>query len=251
MKIQTVKISSLTLDPENARKHSSKNLDVIAESLQRFGQRKPVVVSVDNVVLAGNGTVEAARKLGWKEISITFAPVEWDRATAKAYALTDNRTAELSEWDIGVLNTSLMELAGTEWDISALGFEMPQVLGLDAINEGELPDLPEIPITQIGDVYQLEKHRLICGDATDQLVLEKLMEGNLADLVWTDPPYGVAYVGKTKEALTIDNDRLDHVALTAFLHLAFRNIFTHTQRKALVGMSLHLLVIFFNASLFH
>ena len=231
MKLETVAIESLTLDPNNARKHSQRNLDAIGESLTKFGQRKPIVVHKD-VVLAGNGTIEAAKALGWKEISITRCPSEWDDETAKAYALTDNRSSELAEWDNLILSNQLLDLDGLGWDIEALGFEMPQIIDTAEINEDELLEPPAEPVTKLGDVWQLGKHRLVCGDSTDVTVLDKLLGDEKVDLVWTDPPYGVAYVGKTKDALTIENDRLDHDQLTDFLRAAFNAIFQATKPGA-------------------
>jgi len=121
MKLETVKIESLTLDPNNARKHSKRNLEAIAASLDRFGQRKPIVVH-NGVVIAGNGTVEAAKSLGWKEIGITRCPDDWDAETAKAFALADNRSAELAEWD-EILASQLKELDEKGWNVAELGFD--------------------------------------------------------------------------------------------------------------------------------
>ena len=118
--MKTVPITSLSLDPNNARKHSERNLSAIAESLKQFGQRKPIVVH-RGVVIAGNGTLEAAKSLGWSEIAIAEVPDDWDVEKAKAYALADNRTAELAEWDEGELAKQLLELEQHDWDIQALG----------------------------------------------------------------------------------------------------------------------------------
>lgn len=122
MKIETVKVGSLTLDPENARKHSKKNLDAIAGSLTTFGQRRPLVVW-DNIVIAGNGTLEAAKSLGWETVEITRCPADWTHEQARAYALADNRTAELAEWDSEILASQLVELDAVGYDISDWGFE--------------------------------------------------------------------------------------------------------------------------------
>ena len=122
MKIETVRIDSLILDDKNARKHSERNLKAIANSLSRFGQRKPIAVQ-GSKVLAGNGTLEAARSLGWTEIAIVKVPDDWDKETAKAYALADNRTAELAEWDELELAKQLLELEEAQWDITEIGFE--------------------------------------------------------------------------------------------------------------------------------
>jgi len=121
MKLEKVAIESLNLDPNNARKHSARNLEAIAASLNKFGQRKPIVVH-RGVILAGNGTVEAAKSLGWKEIEITAVPDDWDDETAKAYALADNRSAELAEWDESELAKQILELQDSGWDIAQLGF---------------------------------------------------------------------------------------------------------------------------------
>jgi len=119
-------ITELSLDPKNARKHSQRNLEAIAASLEKFGQRKPIVIH-RGVVLAGNGTLEAAKTLGWTEIDVAEVPDDWDNDTAKAYALADNRTAELAEWDESELAKQLLELVDAEWDVSQLGFETPKL----------------------------------------------------------------------------------------------------------------------------
>ena len=122
-----ISITDLSLDPKNARKHSARNLEAIAASLEKFGQRKPIVVH-RGVVLAGNGTLEAAKSLGWTEIDVAEVPQNWDNDTAKAYALADNRTAELAEWDESELAKQLLELQDADWDITELGFEITKVL---------------------------------------------------------------------------------------------------------------------------
>ena len=124
MELETVAIESLTLDPNNARKHSKRNLDAIAASLNKFGQRKPIVVH-NGVVIAGNGTLEAAKTLKWKEIAISRVPDDWDNDTAKAYALADNRSAELAEWDQIALTNQLADLSEIGWNLDLLGFEKP------------------------------------------------------------------------------------------------------------------------------
>lgn len=122
MKIETVPISSLILDPENARKHSKRNLEAIAGSLSTFGQRRPLVVW-DGIVIAGNGTLEAAKSLGWDKIEITRVPPDWTHEQARAYALADNRTAELADWDHEILADQLIELDSVGYEISDWGFE--------------------------------------------------------------------------------------------------------------------------------
>ena len=232
MKIERLAITELKLDPNNARKHDETNLDAIAGSLTQFGQRKPIVISKDNTVVAGNGTVTAAQKLGWQEIDVVRIPADWDAERIKAFALADNRSAELAAWDVKVLNAQLMELVELDFDIQEIGFEMPQVLELETQEEEELPEPPADPVTKLGDVWQLGEHRLICGDSLELGTYDKLLGEEKADMVWTDPPYGVSYVGKTKDALTIENDTLNPAELESFLRDAFTSIFASTRPGA-------------------
>lgn len=118
---EIVTIASLMIDPNNARTHSEKNVSAIAASLLEFGQRKPIVVH-DGVVLAGNGTLEAALTLGWSEVIVTYAPKDWTPEQARGYALADNRTAELAEWDMSILMDQLVGLDDTGFDITSIGF---------------------------------------------------------------------------------------------------------------------------------
>jgi DNA modification methylase len=192
MEVKRRLISDLTLDPQNARTHSQKNLDAIKASLTKFGQRKPIVVTNDGVVLAGNGTLEAAKALGWDQIDVATAPADWDEATARAYALADNRTAELAEWDENVLAKQLLELLDEEFDIEALGFEMPE-----PEIEPEPDDAPTIEEvehrTKLGQLWKLGDHLLYCGDSTEEATFTRLMGDEKAHLIWTDPPWNVNY----------------------------------------------------------
>ena len=123
LRVVKVKISSLQSDPDNARKHSDKNIKSIIGSLKRFGQRKPIVVTGANIVIAGNGTLEAAKQLGWSEIVVSYVPVDWSFEQARAYALADNRTSELGEWDNDKLAMQLIELDSVGWELDDVGFE--------------------------------------------------------------------------------------------------------------------------------
>lgn len=187
MDIVTVLIDDLELDPNNARRHSKKNLDAIAGSLEAFGQRKPIVVWRNRVV-AGNGTLVAARSLGWREIVVAKCPDGWDEVQVKAFALADNRSAELAEWDEQVLTQQLRELELAEFDVEAIGFEA--VVEPEPVVEDELPEVVDTRV-QLGQVWSLGRHRLMCGDSTDADAVAKLMNGAKADVVYTDPPYGM------------------------------------------------------------
>lgn len=126
MQIETVAVSELTPDPDNARKHDNANLEAIAGSLEQFGQRKPIVVTSKNVVVAGNGTLQAAKSLGWTEIDVVRTPADWTTDQAKAFALADNRTAELAEWDGEVMARQVIELSEAGVDVAQFGFEQPE-----------------------------------------------------------------------------------------------------------------------------
>lgn len=123
MKIERIKISELTPDPHNARTHDEANLKAIAGSLSEFGQRKPIVITQDNKVVAGNGTLTAAKLIGWTEIDCVRVPADWTADRIKAYALADNRTAELAQWDINVLDAQLSELRLVDFDLGTIGFD--------------------------------------------------------------------------------------------------------------------------------
>ena len=130
MKLETLRIEDLVTDPNNARKHDEKNLEAIKGSLAQFGQRKPIVVQ-GRTVIAGNGTLEAARQLGWDEIEIVQVPEDWTAEQAKAFALADNRTAELAEWIPEQLQLQLEELSVAGFEVQAIGFEPPKMLTND------------------------------------------------------------------------------------------------------------------------
>jgi len=195
MDIELVNIDDLDLDPRNARKHDAKNLKAIADSLEQFGQRKPIVVWGKTVV-AGNGTMVAARSLCWKQIQIVRVPDDWSSDQVKAYALADNRSAELAVWDEQVLASQLLELQEAEFDVELLGFELP-VDELQELVEDELPEQVE-PKSKLGDVWKLGRHKLMCGDSSDEASLQRLLNNQRIDSIVTDPPYGIGIDGQKK-----------------------------------------------------
>ena len=151
MKVEIAALESLKLDPSNARRHDKRNLKAIQDSLKRFGQRKPIVVSADGVVIAGNGTVEAARALGWTELSVARVPETWTADEIKAYALVDNRSAELAAWDESVLAEQLLELDEMGWDVSELGFDVPDGDETESESAPKLADKFIIPPLSVLD----------------------------------------------------------------------------------------------------
>lgn len=204
------------------------NIDVIAESLAASGQYRPIVVNEGTLtgrrheVLAGNHTLHAAKKLGWGEIDVWLVDV--DDEGAKRIVAADNRTADLGEYDdadLFRLLDSLDDLAGTGYRDSELEAMRRDLFPDEPLTDpDDVPDRPADPISEVGQVWQLGAHRLLVGDSTDaDLVLARLFGDERADCVWTDPPYGVNYVGGTKDALTIQNDGAQ--GLAALLGAAF------------------------------
>jgi len=227
-------LSSLTPDPRNARKHADRNRALIEQSLQEVGAARSIVVDEDGVILASNATVAAATQTGMTHVRVVesdgteLIAVRRTNLTPeqkRRLALLDNRTAELADWDTEML-ASLAEdtdLSGL-WeshelaDLLAVGEVPPALLG----DPDAIPDVPAEPITQPGDLWVLGRHRLLCGDATSREDMTRLMQGEQARCLWTDPPYGVAYTGKTKDALTLAND--DAAGLEGLLRSAFTQV---------------------------
>ena len=197
MQSELVAISSLSLDPANVRKHPDKNIQSIIASLKRFGQQKPIVVDANGIVRAGNGTLMAAQQLGYTEIAIVRSPLKGSEATA--YAIADNRTAELAEWDEGSLAEQLAALQIEDEELAlATGFDEADIdalLAPDEVIEDEVPEPIAVAITKRGDVWLLGSHRVMCGDSTSADDVARLMHGEKAQLMFTDPPYGVGYTG--------------------------------------------------------
>ena len=222
MKIENLKISQLVFDPNNARLHDQKNLEAIQASLEKFGQRKPIVVDKDGTIVAGNGTVEAALLMGWTEVAAVYIPEDWTADQIKAYAIADNRTAELAEWDQAVLEKQLEELEKNGFEVSSLGFEVPELPLADLeVKEDEVPELPDDPKSKLGQMWQLGDHVLRIGDGTNMLEVNLAMGSDTADMVLTDPPYNVNYTGGTDEQMTIQNDDMGDIQFKQFLKDSF------------------------------
>jgi len=199
------RIADLKPYPRNARTHSKKQLKQIAASIERFGFTNPVLVSDQGEIVAGHGRVEAAKLLGWKEVP-TIALSHLDGAERRAYVLADNKLALNAGWDREILAIELQALVDLEFDIEVTGFSLAEIdFALDHAAESD-PDGSEQPedtipaaigpaVTRLGDLWQLGRHRLLCGDARDANDYRLLMGGSSADLVFTDPPYNVPIDG--------------------------------------------------------
>jgi len=209
-------INDLQNDPKNARKRTDKSAKLIKQSLEQYGAARSIVIDENNRILAGNGTIAGAKAAGIKNLKIIESNGDEIIAVKRTglseeekvgLAIADNRTGDLSEWDIDML-----EQLSKEHDLNDFfdKKELDDILSKKEVipTEGltdpdDVPEVPEEPITKEGDLYILGNHRLLCGDSTNILHVEKLMDGNKADMVFTDPPYGIAYkspsgIGMTK-----------------------------------------------------
>jgi site-specific DNA-methyltransferase (adenine-specific) len=201
----------------------------VAASLQRFGQLKPLVVQASTrFVVAGNHLLRAAQKLGWTSIAANVEAM--DDATATAYGLADNRTADLGDYDYNLLGAILAEqdaannLAATGYDADDVAALLRAVGDVDDRDPDAVPDLPpqaEVYV-QPGDLWALGRHHLLVGDATDPGAVARLTADAPVDLVFVDPPYGVGYIGGTPAHLTIANDGLDADGTRALVADALR-----------------------------
>jgi ParB-like chromosome segregation protein Spo0J len=181
----------------NSRTHSDAQVAQIAASIKEFGFLNPIIIDGENGIIAGHGRVLAAQKLGMSELPVVEADHLTD-AQRKAYVIADNRLALNAGWDNQVLTTELAALQELDFDLDLLGFdgkELAELLKPEVVegqtDEDEVPDAPEVPITKPGDIWVLGNHRLMCGDSTSVDAVEKLMDGQKADMVFTDPPYGM------------------------------------------------------------
>lgn len=210
---------------KNPRRNAAA-IDKVAASIRRFGFGAPILARKANrEIVAGHTRALAASKIGIDLVPVRF--LDLTEEEAHLLALADNKLGELAEWDDdGVLEIlsrySLDDAALAGWDKGDLD-ALADGGGGGPATEDDVPDVRADAITKIGDLYELGPHRLLCGDSTVAADVARVMGGRLADIVWTDPPYGVAYVGKTKDALTIENDALDKNGLREFLDAAFSN----------------------------
>jgi len=202
MKLENLRIADLTPDPQNARQHDDKNLKAIMGSLKEFGQRKPIVITEAGVIVAGNGTVEAAKRLGWLDIEVVKVPNDWTPDKVKAFAIADNRTAELANWNQEVLTSQLLELEAEGWELAEFGFEAFELPDEDKpIIEDEIPESAPGRVA-LGDVWQLGRHRVMCGNSTKPEDVKRLVGNEKAQLLHADPPYGM---GKEGDGVANDN----------------------------------------------
>jgi DNA modification methylase len=235
MLVELRSLDSIKPYPGNPRNNDAA-VQAVANSLKAFGFRSPIVVDEHDVILAGHTRYLAATKLGLEKVPVHVA-VGLSPEQARAYRIADNQTANLSTWDDDKLVAELMGLQDAGVDLDLTGFtadDLARLLDTPAAeplaDPDDVPEPPAEPETKPGDLWVLGDHRLLCGDATNSDDVARLMGDATADLLLTDPPYGVGYHGKTAEALTIANDEAgDHETYRAFLAAALKAALIHVR----------------------
>lgn len=218
IKIEYLPISSLEPYEKNTRKHNSNDVDKIALSIEKYGMNDPIGIWSDhNVIVEGHGRMMACLKLGYDTVPCIRLDHLTD-AERREYAIMHNKSAELSEWDYEFLAAELPELNLEPFEID---WGLPEVEELEAVEDDYDKEPPAVPKSQLGDIYQLGRHRLMCGSSIDKDQVSALVDGAKVDMLLTDPPYGVDYEGKTDDKLKIENDKLKGEEFLHFLADAF------------------------------
>lgn len=222
-KLEWRSVSSLIPYARNSRTHSDEQIAQIAASIKEFGWTNPILVDGDNGIIAGHGRLSAARKLGHEEVPVIELK-DLTETQRKAYIIADNRLALNAGWDNEMLTIELNDLLADGFALDILGFdpkELNALLEPDVVEgltgEDEAPPLPEEPKTKLGDIYQLGNHRLMCGDSTSVDAVQTLLQGQRADMVFTDPPYNVAFNGRSGKFDVIKNDDLPEEQFSQFI----------------------------------
>jgi len=253
LNVQQIALEQLVPYARNARTHSDSQVAQIAGSIAEFGFVNPVLIGSDNIIIAGHGRVMAAKKLGLQ----TVPTIKLDHLTEnqrRALVIADNKIAENAGWDEELLRLELQNLADEDFDLDLLGFddvELDDLLAsLDddeaAALDENIPEVQENPVSRTGDIWIMGEHRLLCGDSTSEADMKKLMDGELADMVFTDPPYNVNYGDTAKDKLRskggakagrkIMNDNLGD-DFEAFLTASCKNMLAHTKGALYICMS--------------
>lgn len=237
-RFEKVNIDRLVPYARNARTHSKEQILQLRASLREFGFVNPVIVDKDLNVIAGHGRIMAAKEEGIAEVPCVFAE-HLTEAQKRAYIIADNRLALNAGWDAEMLSVELADLQGADFDISLLGFddaELNKLLGgMDDVKDDDFDvdaELQKPAITQLGDLWLLGKHRLVCGDSTKAETFDLLMDGKQANLTVTDPPYNVNYEGRAGK---IKNDNMADDKFYQFLLAAF----AHTEKAMAKDASIY------------
>ena len=213
MNILMLAVGSIAPYGKNPRKNDEA-VKYVAESIKQFGFKVPIVIDKNNIIVAGHTRWKAAKKLGLKEVPCIVADDLTDEQI-KAFRLADNKVAEKAEWDFDLLSIEMDELL--DFDMTVFGFEEMPEEEPEVVEDDFEGELPEEPNAKLGDIYQLGNHRLMCGDSTNFTDVEKLMGGERMDMVFTDPPYNVAFNGRSGKFDVIKNDNLSEGEFEDFI----------------------------------
>ena len=224
MQIIQRKIEDLIPYVKNSRTHSEDQIAQIAASIKEFGWTNPILIDGENGIIAGHGRVMAARKLKYKQVP-TIELKDLTETQRKAYIIADNRLALNAGWDNEMLTIELNDLLADGFALELLGFDPKEIDALlepevveGLTDEDAVPDVPDEPITKMGDIYQLGNHRLICGDSSSQNDVDKVLDGDRPDMIFTDPPYNIDYQGVSDKRDKIKNDKMEDSAFVDFLN---------------------------------
>ena len=234
--MKLVKVSQLVPYINNARTHNEEQITKLRSSFREFGFVNPVIIDRDYNVIAGHGRIMAAKAEGIEEVPCVFVDYLTE-AQKKAYILADNRMAMDAGWDEELLRVEIEALQAEAFDISLTGFEEQEITDLFAMEpDSEVEDddfdlndaLEKATFVQSGDVWQVGRHRLMCGDATSEEDVATLMDGKKANLIVSDPPYGVSF--QSSDGLSIKNDSIKGEEFYQFLLKAFQNMASHLTK---------------------
>lgn len=198
------------------------DINKVAQSIKEFGFQQPIVVDRAGVIIVGHGRYEAAKSLDLKSIPVTIADLPPEKA--KAYRIADNKTNEYSDWDMGLLIQEFTDLLDNNYDLELTGFDPDELEKIivgekDGLtDEDAVPETPEEPKAQLGDIYKLGEHRLMCGDSTSIDAVDKLINNERIEMMFTDPPYNVAFNGRSGKFDVIKNDKLDAESFKTFIN---------------------------------
>jgi DNA modification methylase len=223
---KTASVADLIPYARNSRTHSPQQVDKIAASIREFGFLNPIIVDGQNGIVAGHGRVMAAQKLGLATLPVIEA-AHLTEAQKRAYVIADNRLALDAGWDNDMLKIELQDLDAEGFDLSLTGFNPDEIGNFLAepteglTDEDAVPEVPAVPVTVEGDVWVMGRHRLMCGDSTSIDAVDKLMAGRKADMVFTDPPYGIDFAPQRGTHGKILNDALEGQEFDGFLDAVF------------------------------
>lgn len=221
MNITNIDIKELIPYDKNPRRND-KAVEYVANSIKRFGFKVPLVIDKNKVIICGHTRYKACKELGMQEIPCIIAD-DLTEEQIKAYRLADNKVSEKAEWDFELLEGEINDILNI--NMTDFGFDFKFEVEKEIEEDDFEVKVPEEPKAKLGDIYQLGKHRLMCGDSTKEGDVKRLVGEQKIDLLITDPPYNVDYTGKTKESLKIENDKMENNAFHDFLVKAFKNAY--------------------------